>query len=64
MDCAAAGDDGENPTGPDLVAVDVVVAAVGEERLRLAARPPGLATDVRDGVERGHPDVLEILSGA
>lgn len=55
MRCAAAGDDGEDPAGPDPVAVDVVVvAAVGDDRLRLAARPPGPASDWWDAIGQGH----------
>lgn len=55
MRCAAAGDDGQDQTGSDLVAVGVVViAAVREYRLRLVARPPGPAADWWDGIEQGH----------
>ncbi|SEE31245.1 hypothetical protein SAMN04490357_7632 [Streptomyces misionensis] len=66
MGCAAPGSDGEDPTGPDLVATDVVVvAAVGEDRLRLAARPPGPASDGRDGIKQGHElgDVVAVVAG-
>ena len=50
--CAPAGDDWDDPARADLVAVDVVVvASVGEDRLRLAAGPAGPAPDGRDGIE-------------
>ena len=50
---ATAGDRGHDAAGTDLVAVDVVVvAAVGEERVRLAAGPADPAADRRDRVEQ------------
>lgn len=63
---AASGDDGEDPAGPDLGAVDVVVvAAVGEYRIGLAARPSRPASDWWDGVEQGHElgDIVAVAAG-
>lgn len=64
--CAGAGDDGNDLASPSLVAVDVVVVtAVGEDQLRLAARPPGPASDWWDGIEQGHElgDVVAVAAG-
>lgn len=50
----AAGDRGHDVAGADLVAVDVVVvAAVGEQRVRLAAGTSYPAADRWDRVEQG-----------
>lgn len=50
----AAGDGGHDASVADLVAIDVVViAAVGEQRVRLAAGAAGAAADRRDRVEQG-----------
>jgi hypothetical protein len=62
--CAAAGDGRHDAAGSDLVAVDVmVVAAVGEDGLRLAARPPRPAPDGRDGIEQGH-ELVDVVAVA
>ncbi|GGU85070.1 hypothetical protein GCM10010275_20470 [Streptomyces litmocidini] len=64
--CAASGDDGQDPAGPDLVAVDVVVvAAVGEDRLGLSAGPSRPAADRWDGVEQGQElgDAVAVAAG-
>lgn len=48
-------DSGRDTDSQLLVAVDVVVvAAVGADRLRLAPRPAGPASDWRDGIEQEH----------
>lgn len=54
MPGAAAGDRGHDAASADPLAVDVVVvAAVGEERVGLAAGPANSAADRRDRVEEG-----------
>lgn len=62
----AAGDSRHDASGSDLVAVDVVVvAAVGEERVGLAAWSSDPASDGRDRVEQGQKlgDVVAVTSG-
>lgn len=64
--CAASGEDGPDPAGPDLVAVDVVVvASVGKDRPGLSAGPPRSAADRRDGVEQRFElsDVVAVAAG-
>lgn len=64
--CATSSDGGDDPAGPDLVTVDVVVvAAVGEEGLWFASWPAGPAPDGRDGVEEGQKlgDVVAVAAG-
>ena len=63
---ATAGNGRHDAAGADLVAVDVVVvAAVGEQRVRLAARAASPATHGRDGVEQGQElgDVVAVAAG-
>jgi hypothetical protein len=62
----AAGDRGHNPASADLIAVDVmVVAAVSEQRVRLAAGTADSTTDRRDRVEQRQQlgDVVAVASG-
>jgi hypothetical protein len=63
---AAAGDRWHDAAGADLVAVDVVVVApVGEQRVRFAARPAHPATDRRDRIEQRQElgDVVAVAAG-
>lgn len=51
----SAGDGWHDDSGADLVTVDVVVvAAVGEQRVRLAPWMDDTATDGRDGIQQRH----------
>ncbi len=62
---AATGDRGHDAAGADLVAVDVVVvAAVGEQRVRFPARMTNPAADRRDRVEQGQElgDVVAVAA--
>lgn len=62
----SAGDGRDDAAGPDLVAVDVVVvAAIGEQRVRLAARMTDAAADGRDRVQQRHQlgDVVAVTAG-
>lgn len=61
----AAGDSRHDASGADLVAVDVVVvAAVGEQRIRLATRTADPATNRRNRVEQGQElgDVVAVAA--
>lgn len=63
---APAGDRRDDAAGADLVAVDVVVvAAVGEEGVGLAAAVADSAADRWDCVEQGHQlgDVVAVAAG-
>lgn len=63
---AASGDGRDDPAGPDLISLDVVVvAAVGEDGLGLAAWPASSSPDGRDGVEQGHElgDIVAVATG-
>lgn len=59
--CAASGDDGQDPAGPELVAVDVVVvAAVGEDRLGVRRGRPGLPRTGGTASSRGRSWVTSL----
>lgn len=63
---AAAGDPRGDPAGAELTAVDVVViAAVGDQLARSAARPATAAADRGDGVDQRNElrDVVAIAAG-
>ncbi len=66
MPGSTAGDGGNDAAFADLVAVDVVVvAAVGEERVGLAAGTADAAADRRDRVGQGQElgDVVAVTAG-